>query len=150
MSQGTGPDSPGKRQRRIRQSAVIPFRRRPGGGLEVLLITSIRRGAWIVPKGMVEPRLSEAESAAKEAHEEAGVLGRVVGRGPVGSYAYEKWGGAYEVAVFDLEVERELDAWPERDVRRRRWVGVEEAAGAVENEELRKMITDLPRRVGIG
>ena len=48
-----------------------------------------------------------------------------------------------------MEVERELDAWPERDVRRRRWVAVEEAVGAVENDELKKMIADLPRRVGV-
>jgi phosphohistidine phosphatase len=136
------------RQKRFRQSAVIPYRRQGRGGeLEVLLITSIRRGAWIVPKGMVEPDLTEAESAAKEAREEAGVLGRV-GREPVGSYTYEKWGGTCEVTVFDLEVQRELGDWPERDVRRRRWARTDDAVEAVENDRLKRMIAGLPARLG--
>lgn len=141
---GEHSDDKGKR-RVIRQSAAIPFRRR-GGRLEVLLITSMSRGAWIVPKGLVESDLSDADSAAKEAEEEAGVRGRV-GHKAVGSYEYQKWGGTCVVRVFDLEVEAELDDWPERRDRRRRWTRVDEAAEAVENKRLRKMIQQLPDRV---
>jgi phosphohistidine phosphatase len=59
-----------------RQSAVIAYRRRPRG-VEVLLITSRKGTRWVLPKGVVEPGLSPATSAAKEALEEAGVRGTV-------------------------------------------------------------------------
>ena len=59
-----------------RQSAVIPYRLREGR-VEILLITSRKGKRWVVPKGILEPELTPAESAAKEAREEAGVSGRI-------------------------------------------------------------------------
>jgi len=129
----------------IPQSAVIPFRWQ-GGRLRVLLITSRRSGDWIVPKGLVEPDMTEHDSAAKEAHEEAGVVGQV-GAEPVGSFEYEKWGGLCVVNVFDMEVTRELSDWPEKADRSRKWVDAEEAARLVKHERLGTIIAGLPRRV---
>ncbi len=45
-------------------------------GLEFLLVQS-RGGRWIFPKGGVEPGLTQAQSAALEAFEEAGAHGRI-------------------------------------------------------------------------
>ena len=59
----------------FKQSAVVPYRL-VKNEIEVLLITT-RKGRWIIPKGIIEPELSAAESAAKEALEEAGVKGEV-------------------------------------------------------------------------
>ena len=67
--------------------------------------------------------MTEHDSAAKEAREEAGVVGNV-GTRAVGSFEYEKWGGVCHVSVFDLHVTSELDAWPEKADRERRWVTV--------------------------
>jgi phosphohistidine phosphatase len=124
----------------FRQSAVIPFRQGPSG-LEVMLITSRKRRRWVVPKGIVEPDLSEAESAAKEALEEAGIEGRVLPR-PVGRYEYAKWGGTCHVDVFAMEVEQELDDWLE-SFRDREWVSPAEAADRVREQELKEMILGL-------
>ena len=55
------------------QSAVIPYRISKKG-LEILLITSLKKKNWIVPKGYIEFNLTPFESAKKEAYEEAGVL----------------------------------------------------------------------------
>ena len=93
-----------------RQSAVIPFRAR-NGRLEALLVTSRSAKRWVVPKGVVEPDLSPAESAAKEAHEEAGIEERLSSEA-IGRYRYKKWGGISEVEVFVMEVETILDRWP--------------------------------------
>ena len=57
-----------------RQSAVIPYRKRPNG-LEVLLVTSRKGTRWVLPKGVVEPGMTPAASAAREALEEAGIRG---------------------------------------------------------------------------
>jgi 8-oxo-dGTP pyrophosphatase MutT (NUDIX family) len=129
----------------IRQSAVIPYRK-TDDGLKVLLITSSRRKRWIVPKGLVEPHLTEAESALQEAFEEAGIQGDI-SAAPIGSYTYSKWGGTCVVAVFLLEVRTVLPAWPEAAVRQRRWMPVAAAADAVEEPDLRALILEVPRLV---
>ena len=124
------------------QSAVIPYRLRDGS-LEILLITSRKKKRWIVPKGVLEPHLSAADSAAKEALEEAGIRGRIHPE-PLGSYDYEKWGGTCSVQVFVMEVTTILDAWPE-DHRERQWLSPEEAARRVEEPELERMLAATAR-----
>jgi len=129
----------------IRQSAVIPHRLR-GERLEVLLITSRGSGDWIVPKGLLEPDMTAHDSAAKEAEEEAGVVG-VVGSESIGSFEYEKWGGLCIVSVFDMEVRQELSDWPEKDERTRRWFDVKDAPALVKHKSLGKLIAGLSARV---
>ena len=69
--------SPGLRESCARQLvAAVCYRVRSHGALEFLLVQT--RGArWIFPKGGVEPGLTQAQSAALEAFEEAGVHGRI-------------------------------------------------------------------------
>jgi 8-oxo-dGTP pyrophosphatase MutT (NUDIX family) len=57
------------------QVAAVCYRIRKCG-LEFLLVQT-RGGRWIFPKGGVEPGLTQAQSAALEAFEEAGVHGRI-------------------------------------------------------------------------
>jgi phosphohistidine phosphatase len=126
------------------QSAVIPFRWRDGS-LEVLMITSRRKKRWVIPKGVKEPELSAADSAAKEALEEAGILGRASSH-PVGSYRYEKWGGTCEVRVFAMAVDTVLKDW-EESYRDREWVSLEEARRRVREKELKTILRSLPERL---
>lgn len=126
------------------QSAVVPYRERKGK-LEILTITSRRSKRWIVPKGVVEPDLSAADSAAKEAWEEAGVIGTVY-RKPLGIYKYEKWGDVCTVTVYAMAVESVLKHWPEED-RTREWVSVKQAAERVREDELSAMIKALPKQL---
>ena len=72
------------------QSAVIPYRR-DEGRVEILLITSRKRRRWVLPKGVCEPDMTAADSAAKEAMEEAGVRGSVSTE-TVGRYRYREVG----------------------------------------------------------
>jgi 8-oxo-dGTP pyrophosphatase MutT (NUDIX family) len=130
------------------QYGALPYRKRPDAELEVMLITSRDSGRWVVPKGW--PVVGEAawDSAAREAREEAGLVGRISHRA-VGRYHYEKLlenGSSIwcMVEVFALEVEEQLMSWPERDQRLTRWFGLEEAADAVDEPELGAVIRDLP------
>jgi phosphohistidine phosphatase len=122
------------------QSAVIPFRR-AGDELEILLITSRKKRRWVIPKGVKEPELSAAESAAKEALEEAGILGRVY-PAPVGNYQYRKWGDVCSVLVFAMLVQEVLERWDE-PFRDREWLSVAEAAARTEEAALKAMILSL-------
>ena len=133
------------------QYAALPFRRRADATLEVMLITSRDTGRWLIPKGWPVPGLSPCNSAAHEAREEGGLVGRISERS-IGFYGYDKRlpdGSAVAcmVEVFALEVERQLGEWPEQDQRQTRWFALKEAAEAVAEDELRAMMRDLPARL---
>lgn len=64
------------RLRQSRQLVAAVCYRTGSQGLEFLLVQT-RAGRWIFPKGGVEPGLTQAQSAALEAFEEAGVHGRI-------------------------------------------------------------------------
>jgi len=125
-----------------RQSGVIPFRQ-VDGRLEVLLVTTRRHKGWIIPKGIIEPGLSAAESATREAWEEAGIRG-AIGSAPAGEYRYAKWGGICTVQVFLFRVDEVLERWPETAIRGRIWVSPQEAAVRVREEELQPLLSRLP------
>ena len=59
----------------IEQYGVLPYRVEASGELRILLVTSRETGRWIIPKGNPAPGLSPPQSAAREAHEEAGLEG---------------------------------------------------------------------------
>lgn len=122
-----------------RQSGAIAYREKDGE-IEVLLITSRKQQRWIIPKGIVEQDISSGESAAKEAMEEAGIEG-VISANPIGEYQYPKWDGICTVAVYLMRVTAVHKDWPEREIRNRKWMRVEEAATLVKEEKLKEMIS---------
>jgi 8-oxo-dGTP pyrophosphatase MutT (NUDIX family) len=124
----------------ILQASAIPFRRR-GDKLELCLITSSNRGHWGFPKGIIEAGDTAEQTALIEAHEEAGIRGRIVGE-PVGEYRYQKWGTELEVTVFLMEVDAVDDDWQEAGMRQREWVDADEAMTRVaDNENLLRMLS---------
>jgi len=120
------------------QSGVIPYREKKGV-LQVLLVTSRKKGKWIIPKGVVEPYMTARESAAQEAYEEAGVFGEVWSE-PVGSFEMDKWDGVCSVAVYPMHVEKIYENWMESGFRKRRWMSPEKALDKCGNKEMKKMI----------
>jgi hypothetical protein len=126
------------------QYGVIPWRRRRGGDIEILLITSRETRRWVVPRGNPIPGLRKHEAAAQEAYEEAGIRGAVQPEA-IGTYRYEKRrrdGGSVpaEVELFRMAVAEECAAWPERGERERRWFAPDEAAAAVDEPDLAALI----------
>lgn len=124
-----------KPQYYYKQSAVIPFIVEKSR-VKIFLINSRKSKHWIVPKGIVEEKLSPAESAAKEAFEEAGIKGQLLPE-PVGSYTYDKWDGVCHVEVFAMEVDEIFPDWEEKSFRNRTVVDMEEASEMVFPEDLR-------------
>jgi 8-oxo-dGTP pyrophosphatase MutT (NUDIX family) len=123
------------------QSAIIPYRLEEGK-LEILLITSIRKKKWIIPKGFIEFNLSAFESAKKEAFEEAGVIGTNETI-ELGAFTIEKYGGRTNIVVYSMEVEKFKDDYPEKNLRKRKWYTVEEAIETISIPEVLKMIETL-------
>jgi len=131
---------------RRRQCAALPIRERDGE-VHVLLITTRGRGRWVIPKGWAEKGVPAHDLAAREAFEEAGILGRA-DSAPIGAYTYRKRlpdgrRTTCEVAVFALEVEARADDWPERGQRRKRWVAPARAAELVAERGLAELLRAL-------
>ena len=128
----------------VEQSGVIPYRIMDGK-MEVMLITSSASKRWVIPKGLIEPNMTPEDSAAKEAWEEAGVLGQVFPN-LMGIYEYYKSGCTWQVDVFLLQVETVLDNWPEAYKRKRQWVSIPKAIKRVDEPDLKLILGDLPHR----
>ena len=128
----------------IRQFGALPYRIDEKSGLHILLVTSRDTGRWVVPKGNPMPFREGHETAAEEAFEEAGVKGEIVSTA-IGSFRYRKRRRLLpsvnaEVRLFPLRVVRLLDEWPEAHQRRRQWFTREEAAAAVAETGLKRLI----------
>ena len=131
-----------------RQVAALPWRR-GANGLEIMLITSRETRRWVTPKGGRMAGKTDAEAAAQEALEEAGIEGRV-DQEPVGTFRYLKvlkrraprW---CVVAVYPLEVQTEHAAWQERHQRVREWMSVAEASARVDEPDLKALIAAFRR-----
>jgi 8-oxo-dGTP pyrophosphatase MutT (NUDIX family) len=126
------------------QAGVIPYRRN-NGTLEILLITSVRKQKWIIPKGYVEFNLSEFESAKKEAFEEAGVKGSNETI-ELGSYKTKK-GGLKSVKVYSMEVTEELEDYPEKNLRKRKWFPFNDAVKTIDNKEIAALMESLKSKI---
>jgi 8-oxo-dGTP pyrophosphatase MutT (NUDIX family) len=135
-----------RNRRHGRQCAALALRE-ADGEVQVLLVTSRETRRWVLPKGWTERRRDAAAQAAVEAFEEAGIRG-AIGRKPIGSYGYLKRieNGrtlACEVEVFAMQVAEELEDWPEKAERERRWFSLPEAALAVEEGGLVTLMLQL-------
>jgi Predicted NTP pyrophosphohydrolase len=137
-------DSPGA----LRQSGALPYAV-VDGRMAVLLVTSRRTGKWIFPKGAIEPDMTAWDSAAKEALEEAGVLG-TIDPGLLGTY--RSTGGpdgitAIDVELYPLRVTQQLSEWREQGERLRHWATVREARRLLVDPALGRLVTLLQARV---
>ena len=128
------------------QFAALPFRTLSTGAIEILLITSISSGRWIIPKGWPIEGLPPHLSAAREAYEEAGVVGYAFEQ-PLGRFAYlkrmDKNFVPLTVDVFPMMVAQQLEQWPEMTKRQTRWYGSEVAAQVVSEPEIARFIPML-------
>jgi 8-oxo-dGTP pyrophosphatase MutT (NUDIX family) len=135
--------APRSANRSFSQVAALPFRRREGV-LEVLLITSRETRQWIIPKGWREKVRTPHNMAVREAREEAGLEGRIHTRA-IGAYRYVKRLGVNDevtckVRIFALEVEKQLDDWPEKGQRERCWLSPAEAVKRITDKNLRRAL----------
>lgn len=134
------------RRPRRRQAGALCWRM-SGEGFEVLLITTRRTGRWTPPKGNLIDGKSAAEAAAVEAWEEAGVIGAVE-PAALGAYDFMKFRKdrrweKMAVDVFPLEVEALEPDFPEAGEREAQWMSPADAAAAVRERALSRLIASF-------
>jgi 8-oxo-dGTP pyrophosphatase MutT (NUDIX family) len=129
----------------VTQYGALPIAIGDDSRMRVMLVTARGSGDWIIPKGWPIANLTPAETAAREAYEEAGLVGVVASAMPIGRYGYRKGSGTrgrlFEVIVFALHVHAQKKNWPEKGERRTRWFDLDEAAAWVGKPELAAMVS---------
>jgi 8-oxo-dGTP pyrophosphatase MutT (NUDIX family) len=124
--------------------AAVCYRRQANGDIEFLLVRT-RGGRWTFPKGGVDGDPTAAVAAAREAHEEAGVHGRV---SPLAFTRYLHYKSrsdphtvnAHLCKVLHLEKPRELYRAP-------RWFSAEKAKRRLREERPSRYAQELERVV---
>jgi 8-oxo-dGTP pyrophosphatase MutT (NUDIX family) len=134
----------------LHQAGVIAYKV-DRGQIEVLLITSRDTGRRIIPRGNIRRSSTPAKSAKREAFEEAGIKGTIVGPRPLGFYTYFKKLElertlAARVEVYLLHVTEQLKKWPEKGERRRFWLSIGEAIELVEEPGIPVLLRRLTDR----
>jgi 8-oxo-dGTP pyrophosphatase MutT (NUDIX family) len=132
------------------QYAALPYRAKGKSEVEIMLVTSRGTRRWIIPKGWPKRGIPPHDTAAKEAFEEAGVIGKVSKR-PIGSYPYDKileegQKARCRVQVFALRVTRQHKGWPEKHQRQIRWYRPAEAVRFIGELHLRRIIRKFAKR----
>ena len=100
-------------------------------------------------RGSSSPGDSREEAALKEAWEEAGIRGQLVGEA-IGTYEYAKFGTRLTVAVYVMRVVEELAEWPEMRLRHRKWVPLGEVASVLARHPVRSLLDHVSVRLRTG
>ncbi len=137
----------GSHKRDVRSQFAALCYRFNDGEVQILLVTSRGTGRWIIPKGWPHDGKTPAQSAAEEAWEEAGVLGKAKDI-PLGLYSYRKQMGDADdlpcvAMVYPVKVKRLAKSFPEVGQRKRKWVSRKKAAQMVSEPELSRILTDF-------
>ena len=131
---------PGEKRSQI---AAMPIRHAADGSTEILLVTSRTTRRWIVPKGWPMKGLKDRDAAAREAFEEAGIVGKI-GSKAIGRFHYWKRRKTYfsyvRVDVYALKAQEFLDDYPEKGQRQLAWFSPEEAAMLIDEPQLATLV----------
>lgn len=125
-----------------RQAAVIPLRRASGQGVQLCLIRRKDSSKWGIPKGFIDSGDTPEQAALKEASEEAGLSGSLIGAS-IGTYEYKKMGTRLTVAVFVMAVLEEQPTWQEMSFRERRWLPLDQASVLLEDHRVWPLLDRL-------
>ena len=107
----------------------------------LVMVTKRRHGDWIVPGGKLEQKLSKKRTAALEAFEEAGVVGKLEKLPQDKKLVIHSHSGkARKVDIYGLQVRKKLARWPERKQRKRRLVKASQLKQLPLEKPLRKAI----------
>jgi len=132
------------------ESGALAYRLDRRGEPRVLVLTTLKGKQWGIPKGRGARCLSCGDKAAKEAFEEAGILGEVAATS-AGMYRTTKRLAAgesvIEVWVYLLKVTGTRPDFPEKGRRELKWVSCDEAAKLLREPFLAKLCRDLAQRI---
>jgi bis(5'-nucleosidyl)-tetraphosphatase len=120
----------------IPQAGAIVFRSERGEARVLLVRAKSTPQAWIFPKGHLERGESMAAAALREAHEETGIDGVVVGLAGL-PLAFRSKGDNVSVEYYLISLTSEA---PSPEGRETRWCTIPEALSLLEHDNARKLL----------
>ena len=126
----------------IQQSGSAPYIVY-GSEIRVMLVTPSAGGGWILPKGNIAKRLDTLTSAAKEALEEAGVVGECENNVLGTIHIAKTPDDVASIRIFPLEIKRILPSWQEEGMRSRRLFRIDRAIRIMNTEESAEVLRNL-------
>ena len=127
----------------LQQIAALPVRFSTDGTVDVYLVTSRGSGRWIIPKGNPIRGLAPQDVAAREAREEAGLVGPVLPR-LLGRFEFQRLRGVVGetclIDVYPMHVKRQLKNFPEKRERTVRLCSLDTALAIVSSRPLAELI----------
>ncbi len=132
------------------QSGAAPYLVDEEGTLRVMLVTPGAGGCWILPKGHIAKGMGTPESAAKEAFEEAGVLGSCDSEILGISHFERPSGETVIVNIYPLKIRSILPEWEESAQRRRRLFRLDRAVALMPTEQAKEVLRTLQKKVQNG
>ena len=121
-------------------SGAIPIRLKRGK-LQVLIVKSSSGKCWTFPKGGVEAGLSFQDNALKEVAEESGALGKICGY--AGIFTDNKNKITQIIHIFYMQVFASLSKYNESEIRKRKWILLEDAVQLFKGSPYEQFLTDL-------
>jgi 8-oxo-dGTP pyrophosphatase MutT (NUDIX family) len=113
-----------------------------------LIVTSRRTGRWIFPKGQPVKGEKGWETAAREAFEEAGVVGTGLAQ-EIGRYRSLKfrrnWVQPLDIALYPVRIDRLMPDWQENGERARKMVAAPAAALLLSQPDMAALCTRFDR-----
>jgi 8-oxo-dGTP pyrophosphatase MutT (NUDIX family) len=127
----------------LKQVGALPVTCDAKGIWHVTLITTRDSGRWSIPKGNPVKGLTKAESAAMEAYEEGGFVGKMLKR-PIGSYLFWKRRSGHwelaEVDVYVMKIESYAADFKEKGLRKIQSFTFEDAEDAIVEPGLKAIL----------
>lgn len=123
------------------QAGAVVFRRR-NNKIEILLITTLKKQKWILPKGIIEEDQDIGQTVKNELFEESGVQGNIVSP-LLGENRRIKWGRKCIIKYYAVELQKIFTEWPEQEFRKRKWIEMRKALNKVSKPELKKIIINF-------
>ncbi|XP_039057540.1 nudix hydrolase 4-like [Hibiscus syriacus] len=114
--------------------------------IEVLVISAQNGKGMLFPKGGWEHDESMEEAAVRETLEEAGVVGNIECKLGKWSYESKRRSTLHEGHMFPMLVKQELDLWPEKNIRTRKWVTISKAKEECPHLWMREALEELVSR----
>ena len=113
------------------------------GDVKLLMVTSLTRGRWVFPKGMLKKGEGKLKGCRREAFEEAGIKGKILSDLPITAVIKSKDKSKSDMMVvtyYPMIVTKQTKEWPEKKLRNRQWVPLDEIDQHLRKGDLREVV----------
>ena len=113
------------------------------GDVKLLMVTSLTRGRWVFPKGTMKKGEGKLKGCRREAFEEAGVKGKILSDLPITAVIKSNDKSKSDLIVvtyYPMLVTKQTKEWPEKKLRKRQWVPLDEIDQHLKKGDLRRVV----------